>query len=219
MTFMVEYLSYNKKMVGAVLVTPSDRDTPKARFGMPPQYTPKVVSRFWSKVDRSGGPDACWLWTTSTFGSGYGQFKLEPRNLRAHRVAWEITHGCVPDGLFVLHRCDNRRCVNPAHLWLGTHKDNMADMQRKGRAATGDANGSRLHPERLVRGDVHPARKTLFWRCGTDNGEAKLTEQQVQWIRTRWECGGVRLQDLAVMYGVSKQTIWKVVNRKSWRHI
>lgn len=186
---------------------------------MPLQYTPQTVLRFWSKIDCSGGPDACWPWITSVFDSGYGQFKVGQRNLRAHRVAWEMSCGEVPDGLFVLHRCDNRRCCNPAHLWIGTHKENMADMQCKGRAATGERNGARLHPDRLVRGDAHPARYVSGWSQGERNGGARLTVQQVQYIRDRYDAGGVTMKALGDEHGVSTQSIYRIVRRKGWRHV
>jgi len=186
---------------------------------MSPQYTPKTIDRFWSKVDCSGGSDSCWNWKHSTFRGGYGQFKVQERNLRANRVAWEMTHGEIPDGLSVLHRCDNRRCCNPDHLWLGTHRENMADMQRKGRAAAGDQNGSRLYPDRLIRGDAHPARRIAGWSQGERNGEARLTESQVREIRARYAMGGVTLQEIGSAVGVSKNTIHRIVHRKNWKHV
>ena len=85
-----------------------------------------IQERFWSKVDRSG---KCWLWTASRNSSGYGKFDGEG----AHRVAWRLAYGVIPYGACVLHRCDMPRCVNPAHLWLGTQADNVADMVAKGR--------------------------------------------------------------------------------------
>ena len=187
---------------------------------MSPKYTAKTISRFWSFIDASQGPDACWLWTASVTSGGYGQFKVQPKSLKAHRIAWELAHGDIPIGLSVLHHCDNRRCCNPAHLWLGTHQDNMADMQRKGRAASGDKNGSRLYPERLIRGDAHPSRRTEGWCQGEKNGGGgKLTAAQVLAIRAEYAAGGVTMQVIGNAYGVDKQTIHRIVRRKGWKHI
>ena len=185
-----------------------------------PKYTAQTISRFWSFIDTSRGPDACWLWTASVTRGGYGQFKVHPKSLKAHRIAWELAYGDIPDGLSVLHHCDNRRCCNPAHLWVGTHQDNMTDMRQKGRAAKGDANGSRLHPERLVRGDAHPARRIKGWSCGEKNGGGgKLTAAQVLAIRAEYAAGGVTMQSIGRAYGVDKQTIFRIVRRKGWKHI
>jgi hypothetical protein len=89
------------------------------------------MDRFWSKVAK-GADDACWLWQAGRFKSGYGAFAMRPHTKRAHRVAWELVNGPIPDGLHVLHECDTPPCCNPAHLFLGTHADNMRDRQSKG---------------------------------------------------------------------------------------
>lgn len=95
-----------------------------------------LAERFWEKVRRVG-PSSCWEWTAHCDRRGYGEIGSSGNrgkpHLRAHRVSWEIHNGPIPDGLFVLHRCDNRKCVNPHHLFLGTAKDNTQDMLAKGR--------------------------------------------------------------------------------------
>lgn len=96
-----------------------------------------LTDRFWEKVAKS---DGCWLWTGSRQRNGYGFLfagtRKEPHPERAHRVSWRIHFGEIPDGLWVLHKCDNPPCVNPEHLFLGTRTDNMRDCARKGRVTT-----------------------------------------------------------------------------------
>lgn len=113
------------------------------RVGVAMKKMPRgpVEQRFWAKVKR--GPD-CWLWTGATT-RGYGHIKRGPANAgtaQATHLSWEIHNGPIPDGLMVLHHCDNPPCVNPEHLYLGTHKDNMRDRAVRGRSRGGLAQES-----------------------------------------------------------------------------
>jgi hypothetical protein len=111
-----------------------------SRPGDPPRSSTKHCSiecRFWSKVDSSAGPDACWPWLAKAraqSGEGYGNFAIRNgKYVHAHRFAWQLTNGPIPSGLQGCHKCDNPLCCNPRHLFLGTHQDNMDDMHAKGR--------------------------------------------------------------------------------------
>lgn len=104
-----------------------------------------TVDRFWEKVS-IGWKGECWPWKGALDGAGYGDFKFGGRNTKAHRVSWELENGPIPGddsyhGVCVLHKCDNPACVNPDHLFLGSHQENMTDRGRKDRHATGESSG------------------------------------------------------------------------------
>ncbi len=149
---------------------------------------------FWARVDKAG---ACWWWLGAKNDNGYGMVSdgRYGKRKRAHRVAWELTNGPIPPGLFVLHSCDNPPCVNPAHLWLGTQADNMRDMDAKGRRRWEDWFGHH--------------------QSGEANKMAKLAAAQVEEIRLLYPQGWGQ-RELAAMFGVSRPTISMILNRKRW---
>lgn len=105
---------------------------------------------FFDWVDQSDGPDSCWPWLSGQNGKGYGCYYRNRKRCYAHRESFEIAKGPVPDGLYVLHRCDNRICCNPKHLFLGTHLENIADMVAKGRNAKGEKSGAAKFSDEIV---------------------------------------------------------------------
>jgi hypothetical protein len=152
------------------------------------------AERFWKKVQK--GPE-CWLWVGSKHRHGYGVMRisgggktgLPQKTNKAHRLAWSLTHGPVPVGMSVLHRCDVRNCCNPEHLFLGTQADNVADMYAKGRANNVGAVGERV------------------W-------SAKLTAAQVIEIRKRTSSIA-----LAEEYGISYRHMRQIQSGVRWKHL
>jgi hypothetical protein len=167
---------------------------------MTPIVRPASV-RFWEKVDQTGD---CWVWLAHKDHAGYGQFTYESKTIRSHRVSWMLTHGEIPNGLFVCHKCDNPSCVRPDHLFLGTHSDNMRDSYKKGR---------KVLPERtrFVKGRQGRRGEESYW--------AKLTSDQVVEIRQLYEQGSITQEALAQRYGVNRTTVRDIINRRNWKHV
>jgi HNH endonuclease/helix-turn-helix protein len=154
--------------------------------------TTSIADRFHAKVDVQG-PEECWLWTAGRDQDGYGQLwdNDAGRSLRAHRVAYELANGPIPEGACVLHRCDNPPCCNPAHLFVGTNGDNTADMVAKGR--------HRPAPP----GEHHP--------------NARLSAAQVVAIRERYAQGGISQRALAQEVGIGQSQLNRILLGLSWR--
>ncbi len=176
---------------------------------------PRAVRRFWAKVQRCEHglrcKRCCWLWRACRSPKGYGHHSIridgKQHAIGAHRFAWLVCHGVIPDGLQVLHNCpdgDNPSCVNPSHLWLGTNLQNMQDSVRKGRRASGDRHPLRLHPE---------------WRVyGERQGCALMTDERVADARYLSSCG-MPHRLIAQIYEVTRSTITKCVSGPNWRHV
>lgn len=146
--------------------------------------------RFWAKVDKRG-PDECWPWLgTKQLRMRYGKMRVGTQHISAHRISWMIAHDQeIPGGMVVLHSCDRGDCVNPAHLSLGTQKQNIQDCWERGRH------------------DLRGERNTM----------AKLTDDAVRAIRANPE--GLSMRDMAERHGVSKSLICVVWQGKRWAHV
>jgi len=167
------------------------------------KVTKTVEERFLAKVFKRG-PQECWIWVGARQNAGYGKLYVDGRYEVAPRVAYRLYCGEIATDLHVCHHCDNPTCVNPAHLFLGTRRENMQDASRKGRMAAGDRNGSRTQPEKLCRGE--------------DRSNAKLTVLEVDVIRHMKE-SGITCTDIARAYGVSVSLVSKVCQGKRWRGV
>lgn len=150
-----------------------------------PKYTAKDRARFWSKVDKSGGKDACWEWRGGKDAFGYGRLNINRIIKSAHRISYELAYGAIGKSMSVCHTCDNPACVNPNHLWLGTIADNNRDRNDKGRTV---------------------------YTTGELVGSCKLTDEQIDEILSRFHAGETNRRQLAREYGVSHQQIRIIVN-------
>lgn len=157
-----------------------------------------IEERFWSKVDKNGPTmphmdTPCWVWMAfkHPLPRNYGMFQVKKRQgFRAHRFSWELTYGPIPKGMLVCHECDNPPCVNPEHLFLGTNLDNNRDMAMKKRAVG---------------------------RKGDSSPRAKLTWDKVSEIRHRYADGGITRTKLAKEYNVSKATVGRIIEGRTWK--
>lgn len=175
--------------------------------------------KFWERLDTTGST-GCWEWPGTRINDGYGQVQMRGKRWYAHRLAYTLTFGQIPDGLMVCHHCDNPPCCRPDHLFLGTCLDNKADQRAKGRTLTGDRNPARWPGTRLLRGEE------WYRHCMTPNraqGErhpnASVTEEQVREIRRLYEAGSVTISALARQYGVTRHAVLQIVRRQTWKHV
>lgn len=155
-------------------------------FGANMNITEKDKKRFWDRVDASG---ECWEWTAGKNSLGYGKISIDAKNVYAHRLAYILAYGFIPNGLFVCHHCDNPGCVKPSHLFVGTQSDNLKDAASKGRIPQG----------------------TIHWN-------SRLVENDIHEIR-RLHSLGVSQPLLAKMWKICQPQVSKIVYRVQWRNI
>lgn len=152
----------------------------------------KTEDQFWSS--KTVSDKGCWEWTRSLRSNGYGQLRWKERaNISAHRLSYILSKGPIPDGMLVCHTCDNRKCINPDHLFLGTYQDNHDDMILKGR-------------------------KRWVARRGSMQGNSKLNEADVALIKRKLS-EGEKGRHIAAKFGVSPSTISLIKLGKFWRHV
>lgn len=153
-----------------------------------------IEERFFDKVEKT---ESCWIWKAHKIKKGYGHFHYIQKDMLAHRYSYMIHKGNIPEGMYVLHKCDNRACVNPDHLFLGSMKDNCDDA-------------------------IHKKRQKYFGFKEPAKGElvitAKLSEKQVLEIRDLRD-KGLTVKKLSEKFNVYWMTIHNIIHRKSWKHI
>ena len=161
----------------------------------------KHITRFWHKVDVDLNNNACWKWNAYTDKYGYGRFSLGRITAQAHRVAYIINRGDIPDGMQILHKCDNPPCVNPNHLFSGTNLDNVNDKVRKGR---------QYKAGRLKGHDTS---------LGHKNGMSKLTDEDVIKIKFHLKEDILNQRQLSEIFNVSEAQISRIKSGKRWSHL
>lgn len=165
-------------------------------MGRPNNTFEQTIAAFWKRVDKRG-KKGCWNWIgwiqklPKGAGGGYGKFALShDKTCLPHRFSWELHNGLIPKGMLVCHKCDNRACCNPKHLFLGTHKNNSQDSIKKGR-----------------------------WPIGERSHFSKLKSSQVREIRKRYKPGYGILTKIGLDLGIDPKNVWAVAHNKIWKHI
>ena len=148
-----------------------------------------ILDRFFSNVQKT---NSCWNWTGYKFSNEYGAIRYKGKIWRAHRLSWTLFNGDIPKRKLVLHTCDTPPCVNPGHLWIGTHQDNMTDRNEKRRQ---------------------------YIPNGEKNSQAKLKECQVKEIREMYKSGNLSQEKIGEIFNVSRALISMIIHRKKWAHI
>lgn len=149
-------------------------------------YTSTDPQNFWSKIAITSDDNQCWLWLAGCSKDGYGNY----RSMVSHRIAWSYPNYVIPKGMKVCHSCDNPKCCNPKHLFLGTNQDNMDDMKKKGRS---------------------PNNK------GEKNPRSILTDNQVTEIRKKYSPERRNRSALAREYGISLTQMARIVHNEQWK--
>jgi len=143
----------------------------------------------WKYIDIKGEDD-CWEWLGHLVRGNYGSFGINKKYYRSHRLAYTETYGPIPEGMFILHKCNNPKCCNPKHLYAGTQKDNMEQCKNDGRVAMGEK-----------------------------HYKSKLTEENVLKIRSLYSTGNYYQRELGKIFGVGDITISDITRRKTWKYI
>lgn len=146
------------------------------------------IEDVWKYINK-GGENECWEWLRSCNTRGYGNISINNKMYKSHRVVYELIFGKIPVGMHVLHHCDNRKCCNPNHLFLGNNEDNIRDKIKKGRQSRGERSNN------------------------------KLKEEQVLEIRKLYSLGNYSQKEIARKFGVGHTIIGSIVTRKKWKHI
>jgi hypothetical protein len=154
-------------------------------------YSKKDIVRFYSKINNSIDDKKCWIWNAYKDDDGYGKFSILGKTRKAHQFSYEYYHGPIPFGMCVCHTCDNRSCVNPNHLFLGTQQDNTKDRNSK---------------NRQIKGSNHP--------------HANLTEQLIWEMLNLIYSGELNsVKEISNKYNISNTNVYRILSKKAWNHI